>query len=67
MTEPEPPQGVAAVMADGRRIPLECTYAGLIDGTHLWQAVLNLPEQPRSISVRGLPANTSVSLAWAVP
>lgn len=61
MSEPQPPEGVDAVMADGTRVPLECVYDGRDHrGMHVWRAVWTLPARPTHIDIRLLPARTSV-------
>lgn len=70
MAEPPMPQGVRAVMQDGREIPLECVYDGVRDGKHLWVTTWIVREVPRRVLVRVLPQNTSIAMVvtrYAVP
>jgi hypothetical protein len=64
---PRPPVNARLVLTDGREVPLELTYLGVIDGAHQWNAPA--PQQPRlgdrwRITCDRLPARTTISLTF---
>jgi len=72
MSEPEPPENVRVVPANGNsEIPLECEYWGKDqDGTHHWEAVLPAVFVPDiedgfAVTMDKLPAHTVVGFRVA--
>lgn len=62
MTYPIPPENVQVEMSDGRRLPIECVYVGVVDGTHRWRAVAVPRGTIAAVTIGFLPLSTSVSL-----
>lgn len=62
--DPEPPQDVRLELPDGRRIPVECVYVGLIGGQHTWEAVtpktVRLVNGRIRLTAKVIPAHTSI-------
>jgi hypothetical protein len=58
------PQNVRVVTLDGQEIPVECTYAGVVDGRHQWVAVTVCPQRPERVLVGMMPAKTAVVVRW---
>lgn len=66
--EPVPPQGVRLEFPDGHTIPLECRYDGVVDGAHLWTAVITVRVDPRAmpaVRIDVLPTHTAVGVEFA--
>jgi hypothetical protein len=62
---PEPPENVRVLTADGRVIPCELVYAGQNDdGIHVWEAVVGtLPiEHGAQLLTDYLPGRTSITV-----
>jgi hypothetical protein len=57
-----PPEGVVAIMADGRVIPLELVYEGKEKGMHVWRATFPLPALSGELKIALLPAATTIKL-----
>lgn len=62
MTHPIPPENVQVEMSDGRRLPIECVYVGIVDGTHRWQAVAVPRGTIAAVTIGVLPPLTTISL-----
>lgn len=61
--EPEPPQNVQVVYADGTRVPVDCAYVGTKPAIHQWVAVAPLrPGVVREVTCDMLPAHTAIGL-----
>lgn len=63
---PTPPVNVRVEYPDGRLLPVDCVYEGIVDGLHSWRVVLEpVPlgagEQLRLVG--GLPPRTEVVLS----
>lgn len=61
-----PPRNVVAVMGDGRRIPLDCVYAGPSNGKHLWTVTWVLPEPPTDVLCDELPVDALIGVVMAL-
>jgi hypothetical protein len=71
---PTPPENVRIVCADGREIPLEVRYVGIIDGDdggplHQWEAISEyLPKIPQDkLAVGELPPRTQIAFTMRAP
>lgn len=61
--EPDPPVNVRALLNNGTDVPIDCVYAGEVDGIHMWKSVRVFPVgEIASITVGKLPAKTSVQI-----
>lgn len=62
--EPIPPRGVVALMADGRRIPLDVDYVGMEEGQYVWATVWRLRERPVEVVTELLPPRSTVRVSF---
>jgi hypothetical protein len=62
---PVPPENVQVILADGRRVPVECVYDGFRAGRHRWVAPwpVALLDGIARLHIDMLPARTVVSIA----
>lgn len=71
-SEPEPPEGLRIHFLDGRIVPVECVYCGIIGGFHHWRVVYPMytgPEGLEGIELRAdaVPAMTSIGFELIAP
>lgn len=59
---PERPTDVRIVKSDGREIPCELTYVGIVDGCHEWEVAAEFnPSDGDSIKIGIMPGKTGIS------
>ncbi len=63
LRRPVPPENVQVVLRNGQEIPVECVYAGIQDGVHMWEAVYPMPDAVVRLSIDMLPARTGIRVA----
>jgi hypothetical protein len=62
--DPEPPENVRMVFADGRHVPVSCIYEGWNGKSHVWRIVDAPDGLVTAVEVATLPARTTVVLPW---
>lgn len=59
--EPQPPENVVAILADGTEIPVDLVYDGVDDrGLHCWTSVRDLPVDTVRLHAAVFPGRTAV-------
>lgn len=64
---PTPPTNVQVELITGETIPVDCVYAGVDDGVHMWVAIYPMPTLVRQLSVEVLPARTGIRISMYDP
>ncbi len=59
---PVPPQNVRVVLRDGREVPVECVYAGVVAGLHHWEAAWPVAGEVVCLKADVVPGHTSVGV-----
>jgi hypothetical protein len=61
VNDPQPPQNVTAIKADGTEIPVDLVYEGQNeDGLHVWTSVRDLPDETVRLHADVFPGRTVV-------